>query len=360
MAQNLCKKIIRKARRPFEWTGIYLSYLIVPCFSRKGCGWLSSFGAHIGMLFCSTNKAVAKANLRVIYGNRLTPYREKVIIYHCFRNMTAVLVDLFWTSRNSRERIEQLTVIDQPMIEMIQSSKPSINISAHIGNWEMLSQACVLNGVPMMTVAKNIGTSAMTQRLCETRAVIGQKLVAKDGALRHLVYALRHGSSLGLLVDQHTPVRQGGAWLTFFGLPVDVSIGPANLSRKLNVPILVAWSRPLKDGRYKVEFLKKFEPLPEVDDITRSQEIIALFETVIRRHPSCWCLNYRRWRGIRTGDNPDLYPYYARPEHPRKSAATNDDNWAARTQARVRSAHETYDSAHSQQSGIRSQTPECS
>ncbi len=318
MAQNCCKRIIRKVRRPFEWIGIYLSFLIVPCFTRNGCQRLACFGAHIGMLFCSKNKAVAKANLQVIFKGRITPYREKIIIYHSFRNMTAVLVDLFWTSRDSRKRLEQLTVIDPDMIARIKESRPSINISAHMGNWEMLSQACVLNGVPMMTVAKDMGSSAMTRRLFATRSVIGQKIVAIDGSLRHLVYALRHGSSLGLLVDQHTPVNKGGAWLNFFDVPVVVSIGPANLSRKLTVPILVAWSHPLKNGCYKVEFLKKFDPDPAVDDITRSQEILTLFETVIRRHPSCWCLNYRRWRTIRPGDDPALYPYYARPEIAKK------------------------------------------
>ncbi|MDD2599683.1 MAG: lysophospholipid acyltransferase family protein [Kiritimatiellae bacterium] len=336
MAQNgskKVKKVLRKIRRPFEWTGIYLSFLIVPCLTRKGCRRLASFGAHFGMLFCSRDKAVARANLQVIYGHRLTPYREKTITYHCFRNMTAVLVDLFWTSRNSRQRLEQLTVVDPAVIALVKESMPSINISAHIGNWEMLSQTCVLNGVPMMTVMQSIGSSAMTARLSQTRSVIGQKIVPSEGALRHLVYALRHGSSLGLLVDQHTPVHQGGAWLTFFGLPVDVSIGPATLSRKLKVPILVAWSRPLKNGCYKVELLKKFDPDPDVDDITRTQEIISLFETVIRRHPSFWCLNYRRWRGIPAGDDPARYPYYARPELPgrEKNRLNGSDLRAART-----------------------------
>lgn len=318
MAQNGFKRTLRMIRRPFEWTGIFLSFLIIPCLTRKGCQRLSRFGAHIGMLFCARDKAVARANLEVIYGNRLTAYRVKTITYHCFRNMTAVLVDLFWTSRNSRKRLEQLTVADPSVIAQVKKAMPSINISAHIGNWEMLSQTCVLNGVPMTTVMQGIGSSAMTKRLSLTRSVIGQKIVPNEGALRHLIYALRHGSSLGLLVDQHTPVRHGGAWLTFFGLPVDVSIGPAILSRKLKVPILVAWSRPLKNGCYKVELLKVFDPDPAVDDITRSQEIISLFETVIRRHPSFWCLNYRRWRGIPAGDDPARYPYYARPERPCK------------------------------------------
>jgi len=291
-----------------------MATLIIPCITLKGCMRLADFFARFGVLFCSRDKLVAKANLRVIYGGRITPYREKVIIFHSFRNMAEVLIKLVWTTRNSRSRIERLTIIDPSIAKAIKDANPSINISAHIGNWEMLSQSCILNGVPMMTVAKDIGTSAMTTHLTKIRSSIGQKIVAKDGALRHLIHALRDGSSLGLLVDQHTPLKQGGAWLDFLGLPVDVSITPAALSRKLKVPILVAWSRPLKDGRYKVEFIKRFDPDPAVDDITRSQEIIKLFEKVIRRHPACWCLNYRRWHGIRPGDDPSSYPYYAKHE----------------------------------------------
>ena len=321
MSQKRSKKIIRKIRRPFEWTGIYLSFLIVPCFTRKACMRLASFGAWIGIMFCEKNKSIAKANLRVIYGSRLSPYRERVIIYHSFRNMSAVLVDLFWTSRHSRQRLEKLIIIENQAAEKIKQAKPSINISAHIGNWELLSQACVIQGVPMMTVAKEVGTSAMNRRLCQVRSAIGQKIVGKNGALKHLVSALKHNSSLGLLVDQHTPVKQGGAWLTFFGVPVDVSLAPAALARKFKVPILVAWSRPLKNGCYKVEYLNQFDTDSNVDDITRSQEIITLFEKIIRRHPSCWCLNYRRWREIRPGDDANLYPYYAR--HGRKKPRNN-------------------------------------
>ena len=314
MSQKTSKVIRRKLRRPFEWTGIYLATLIVPCFTLKGCQRLASLIAHFGMLFCERDKQVARSNLRVIYGNRISPYREKIIIYHAFRNMSAVLVKLFWISRHSRKRIEWLNMTNMKIQTAVTQNQPSINISAHIGNWEMLSQACILHGVPMTTVANDIGSTSMNKRLTKIRSCIGQTIVPKEGALKKLVYALRHNSSLGLLVDQHTPEKIGGVWLKFFGISVDVSTAPATLSRKLRVPIIVAWSRPLKDGCYKIEFLKKFEPDPDVDDVTRSQEIITLFEKVIRRHPSCWALNYRRWRTIRPGDDPARYPFYARPE----------------------------------------------
>ncbi len=306
-------------RRPFEWTGILIAFLIVPCFTLKGCIRMACFMAHFGMIFSKRDKSVARANLRVIYGKRISPYREKIIIYHAFRNMSTVLVILFWISRHSKKRIEQLTDIKPEITELFKQATPSINVSAHIGNWEMLSQAGVLNGIPMTTVAKDIGSSSMTRSLSRIRSSIGQKIIPKKGALKQLVYALRHNSSLGMVIDQHTPVREGGVWLKFFDLPVDISIAPATLSRKMNVPIIIAWARPLKDGRYSIEYLKKLDPESDIDDLERSQEIISVFEKVIRRYPSCWALNYRRWRLIRPGDDPSLYPYYARMERKKLS-----------------------------------------
>ncbi len=314
-------------RRPFEWIGIFLAAAIIPCLTRRGCLRLASFLAGCGMLFLRRDRSVAQANLRIMYGSRITPRRERVIVYHCFRNLAVVLVTLFWISRKSRERIARLTVTDPAMIALMKQAQPSVNVSAHMGNWELLSQTSVLNGVPIMTVAKEIGSSAMNSLLEKIRCAIGQIIVPKDGALKRLVYAMRDNISLGLVVDQHTSIREGGVWLTFFGLPVSVSIAPAALSRKFNAPIIVAWSRPLKNGTYKTVFLKKFDPAPDPDDTVRSQEIVDLFERVIRRHPSCWTLNYRRWRTMRPGDDPARYPYYAKAKkEPRTGALTNREN----------------------------------
>ncbi|MFO7936561.1 MAG: lysophospholipid acyltransferase family protein [Kiritimatiellia bacterium] len=314
MSQKKYKTIRRMLRRPFEWTGIYLASLIIPCLTLRGCDRLAACIAHFGMFLMKRDKAIASANLKVIYGNHISPYREKVIIYHSFRNMSAVLVKLFWISRKSRRRIEQMNIIDTQTKAVLKPTRPAIYLSAHIGNWEILSQCCILHGVPIVSVAKNIGSTAMTRRLRKIRSCIGQKIVSTDGALKYLVTALKNNSSLGLLIDQHTSLKAGGTWLKFFGISVDVSISPATLARKLNLPIIVAWSRPLKNGHYRIEHLKTFEPDPLIDDRTRSQEIMNLFEKVIRRHPSFWTLNYRRWRTVRPSENISRYPFYARPE----------------------------------------------
>ena len=75
-----------------------------------------------------------------------------------------------------------------------------------------------------------------------------------------------------------------------------VSAAPAFLQAKTHVPIVVAWSRPLRDGRYRCEVLRTYAPGDARDIWAFTQECIKDLERVIRRHPSCWVLNYRYFR----------------------------------------------------------------
>ena len=58
------------------------------------------------------------------------------------------------------------------------------------------------------------------------------------------------------------------------------------------MPLAVAWSRPLKDGRYRCDMLDEI-PAGEARDVwATTQRWARDLERVIRRHPSCWVLNY--------------------------------------------------------------------
>jgi len=330
------KQVYRLLRRPFEWFGIGLALAVIPSLSRAGTVRLSYWAADIGSFFDRQGKAIARANLRVMFGTRLTPARERVLIRHSYRTLSRVLVNLFWMSRDTRKRLTDLVSVDPRVLEALRNNRPAVTVSAHLGNWEILSQICVVNGFPIMSIAKQIGSPRMTERLVRLRSTLGQQLVPAEGALRPMLNALRHGTSLGLLVDQHTSVEDGGGWVTLFGLPACISLAPAALARKTKTAIIFAWSRPLKDGRYHIESGDVFLPDPDVGDAERTQQLACAFERVIRRHPSLWCLNYRRWRYIRPGDMPERYPFYAHPIKQRTAQNVPPESARVRTSGEMR------------------------
>ena len=52
----------------------------------------------------------------------------------------------------------------------------------------------------------------------------------------------------------------------------------------------------LKDGTYRCEYINLYPWQKGVDVWRRTQDCIRDLERVIRRHPSCWVLNYRYFR----------------------------------------------------------------
>jgi lauroyl/myristoyl acyltransferase len=109
---------------------------------------------------------------------------------------------------------------------------------------------------------------------------------------------LKDGKSLGLLVDQVVDPRDGGIFVEFFGVPIPVSAAPAFFSAKGKAPIVVAWSRPLMDGRYRCEVVATYRPEDARDIRGMTQRCIGDLERIIRRHPSCWVLNYNFFRNV--------------------------------------------------------------
>jgi KDO2-lipid IV(A) lauroyltransferase len=307
------KIIYRWLRRPLEWFGIRLAQTLIPRLSLKSVLNLASFLAVLGYVFDRRGNKIAQANLRLMFGKRMTPARERVIIRRTYRTMTRTLLNYFWLLRNTRERILTQVSFAPGACDRIKALQPAVMLSAHIGNWELVAQGGVAHGIPIMCVAKQIGTTEMTELLTQQRAAIGQEIIPMEGAVRPLIRTLKSGKCVGLLVDQHMAVTDGGIWCTFFGVPVCVSTTPATLSRKLGVPIIFVWARPLKGARYRIECSDIFMPDPSAPDAVRTQQLSDAIGRVIRRNPSYWCLNYRRWRYIRPGDAPVRYPFYARP-----------------------------------------------
>jgi lauroyl/myristoyl acyltransferase len=302
------KKLKRTLRRPFEWLGVLLGILIFSNLPRRWMLGVSDFVSAVMYRFDDKGRRRSLANLRVITGKIksdgiLRPVEvynptkaEEKIIRRSYRNMARTVGHAFWTCRNALKRVKAAGEMSAEGKRFLAENKPAVTVSGHIGCWEILSQLALLEGHPMMSVAKDIGTNGMTKLLMKARTSIGQEIVHADGAFRPLMQGLKDGKSLGLLVDQDVEPLEGGVWVKLFSVPIPVSAAPAFFSAKGRAPIVVAWSRPLKDGRYRCEIVATYKPESARDIRGTTQRCISDIERVIKRHPSCWVLNYNYFR----------------------------------------------------------------
>lgn len=291
------KKIKRVLRRPFEWLGIMLAYCCFSFSGRRTMLALCDFASVVMWTFDRKGRRRADQNLKTLFPG-ISPERADKIVRRSYRNMARAVGHAFWTCRNAYARVRESGEMSPEGKVFLAKNNPAVTVSGHIGCWEILSQLALLEGHKMVSVAKDIGSRAMTGLLMRARTSIGQEIVHANGAFRTLLSAVKKGKSLGLLVDQAVDPSEGGIWVRFSGRPLPVSSAPAFFAAKGSVPIVVAWSRPLKDGRYRCEIIATYEA-SEARDIWRmTQRCIHDLEGVIRRHPSCWVLNYNNFRNV--------------------------------------------------------------
>ncbi len=312
------KRKLRILRVPFEWLGIGLGMMAFMWLPRRMMLALCDFLSAVMYAFDRGGRRLALYNLRVVMGadevkglpfhcldaHRLAPptARERRIIRRSYRNMARTIGHAFWTCRNARKRVEAAGEMCEEGKRFLVENRPAVTVSGHIGCWEIPSQLAFLEGHSMMSVAKDIGTDGMTRLLMKSRTSIGQEIVHADGAFRPLMQGIKDGKSLGLLVDQVVKPKNGGVWVRFFGRPVPVSAAPAFFAAKGKAPVAVAWSRPLKDGRYRCEVVRIYSAQDAREVWKLTQSCIRDLEGVIRRHPSCWVLNYRYFRKLPTAE----------------------------------------------------------
>ena len=302
MSSRKSKVLMRKLRRPFEWLGVWIGFAILTRVSHKGLFRLCDFVSAVMYRFDAKGRRHAEANLKVIFGE-LDPARREKIVRGSYRNMARTVGHAFWTCRDALARVKATGEMSASGRAFLAAHKPAITVSGHIGCWEILSQLAFLEGHVMMSVAKDIGTKGMTGLLMKARMSIGQEIVHADGAFRVLMQGLKDGKSLGLLVDQAVRPSDGGVWIRFFGQPIPVSAAPAFFAAKGKAPLVTAWSRPLKDGRYRCETINFYTPEDARDIWGLTQRIAKDLEGVIRRHPSLWVLNYNAFRKTPTAED---------------------------------------------------------
>lgn len=302
------RKLKNKLLVPFEWIGIGLGLCTIPWLPRKALFSVCDVLSALMYFFDRRGKRRALENLRIVRGcsqHTAEPWAfdpdavaydatasERKIIRRAYRNMARSVGYAFWTIRAARRRCAETGEMDESARAFLKANKPCVTVSGHIGCWEILSQLAFLEGHRMMSVAKDVGTGGMTRLLMRARRSIGQEIVHAEGAFKLLMAGLKDDKSLGLLVDQSVSPKRGGIWIRFFGLPFAASPAPAFFAAKGRVPIIIAWSRPLKSGRYRCEKIDEI-PTSEARDIwATTQRCADDLARIIRHHPSCWVMNY--------------------------------------------------------------------
>ncbi|MFZ2657853.1 MAG: lysophospholipid acyltransferase family protein [Victivallales bacterium] len=182
-------------------------------------------------------------------------------------------------------------------------SMQAIVVSAHFGNWEVAGPAIAIkSGRPLMSIMRPFDNPRIGEYIKGRRKIFSNDICDKKGAVRILLKALKTGSSVAILPDQHAGGNEG-VESVFFGHPAMSHTLPALLHLKTGIPIVVLLTRRVDDS-FKFEFILSdpITMMPSEDKKRDVKELVQKYtseiEKIVARYPEQWMWAHRRWLDI--------------------------------------------------------------
>jgi KDO2-lipid IV(A) lauroyltransferase len=306
------KTFWRKIRATLESLPISLGLWTIPFLTRKQLLWLVKVMGSVASVCDRAGRSYAIANIDYVFPN-LSAKRKKLILIGCYRNIARVLLDMFWFGQASLERVRTWVDLAPGWRATLDRPGPKIIVTAHHGNWEMAGHAVIAGGYTLMSVGKQLGSDATTEKLNAFRSRLGQQIILSEGALMPLLRTLKKGGNIALLADQYLNEAKGGIWTTFLGHPALTAPSPAFFAQRIKKDVLigVAFMQARPDGHYRcvAPILLYPEEGESLEALT--QRVSDASSKLIKRFPTQWLFAYKRWRAIPEGADPKDFPFYA-------------------------------------------------
>lgn len=308
---------LKKARKIIEVLLVRLGLVVLPFWPRRmilACARLTGIIAY----HCApSQRRLTMVNLEIAFGQRKSRVEKKRIAVRAFQNIALVFLDFFWFARHTRARVRKYVKMDASVPACF-PPPPAIVVTAHFGNWELMSRAFTAHGYLHIAVVAPLANPDVDVMFNKFRAAGGAEVVSMRGAVRGALCAMHRGLLIAILLDQNTKPEDGGIFVDFFGLPCPMSTIAAILAERKKVPIIAVFCRVQWNGSYtfyalpqfKIDFLSGNAP-----DFARqiTQQIASSFQQEIEKYPEQWMWMYKRWKYIKPDWPANAYPYYAKP-----------------------------------------------
>ncbi|CAN0596801.1 unnamed protein product, partial [Laminaria digitata] len=167
----------------------------------------------------ANRKRIAKANDRLeIALPDLTSAQRDDLVLRSYEHLAMLAVELavlprYLTEDAWSEYIElgELNRVIRPLLD----ERPSLLLTAHCGNWEVLGYTMALLGFRMHAIYRPLDLRPADEWLRQTRSRRGLELLDKFGAMHQLPGLLSNGESVAFVADQNAGHR--GLQVPFFG-----------------------------------------------------------------------------------------------------------------------------------------------
>ena len=294
-----------------EFAGFLLVDLLV-----RLMGWriARALGRLLGLLFFridARHRRVVRENLRNA-DLGLDEAAVQALSRACFEHFGDLLFATLWLLHSSPEDVRRMTRLKgrENLEAAFREGKGVIGLTGHFGNWELMALALSVEGFPLAAIGRELDNPLLEARLHRFRTRFGNSVIAKDGAVRGSIKALKTGQMVGFLLDQDA--LTGGVFVRFVGRWASTFATAGSLAVRFDLPVLPIFSRIEPDGTLTVTAYPPFHAEntgdPARDAWTATQRMTLALEQRVREEPRQWFWMHRRFKTQPGPGQPELPP----------------------------------------------------
>lgn len=255
---------------------------------------------HLAYLLLPERRGVSLENLRLVYGDQLSPADRRTLARRSMQRLARVFIEATWVDRMlgspaTRARRLRLKGDWDALREDVARGKGGLIVAAHVGNWEVGARGLhTAGGLPLRVVARQLDNPALNVAAISARGG-APVLIHKRGGMRDMLRALRAGQWVAMAVDQNAGYH--GEFVPFLGVPASTFPTPAVLAQRLGVPIYTGVCLCQPGIRYGFDIhVQRVPPVPGEDVRRTLSRIHERLEPHIHAVPEqyVWC--HRRWK----------------------------------------------------------------
>jgi len=247
------------------------------------------------------HKRIAKVNLDLAFEGKKSEEDKELIIKSCYKNIVYNLADFVRNQGASKEEVlNKVTFKNEHFFqEALKAGKKVILVTAHYGNWELLSLSIAAKFTPLSIVGRDLDSNVMNEILTANREQFNVELLSKSGAMKGMMKALKANRVVGILVDQNTK-NEEGILIDFFDKKARHTPSAAVLSRKFDALLVPAFIKTQDNENYEVEF---YEPFVTQNSDDKEKDLLEcvmkqaeVTQQVIEDKPDEWFWLHQRWK----------------------------------------------------------------
>tara|TARA_Y100000996_G_C22509859_1_gene637941 strand:+ start:594 stop:1469 length:876 start_codon:yes stop_codon:yes gene_type:complete len=284
----------------FEAIFFYILFFIIKILGiklgRKICSFLF---LKFGIFFRSKN--IINENISNVFKN-ISKEDANIIINSMWENYGYILAEYMYLDKFRLNKFSNLHIQikgKEILDNVLKSKKPSIFISGHFGNFELMAMELEKYGINLAAIYRPLNNIFLNPFMIYLRKkYICKNQIAKGvSGTRKVIEYIKKNYSVALMVDQRLGESER---FPFFNKTAHTTTLPAQLALKFECNIIPIYFERKDISSFEMEVLKPIE-FHKTNDLDKDKKNITIkinkeIEKMVIKNPKQWIWTHGRWK----------------------------------------------------------------